>query len=139
VATIDELHAVALQHAKAEADGDLDTTLATLEDDCVYELQPVRRRLVGKDRARRYYDYFFANFMPRVQNYEMRGEWLDDGGLLQEYTMWVRDDDGNVGRYDLIGVLTFGAERLSGERLYGNEQILRLLFGPLYDETEPLP
>jgi hypothetical protein len=139
VATIDELHAVALQHAEAEADGDMDTTLATLEDDCVYELQPVRRRLVGKDRARRYYEYFFANFMPRVQNYELRGEWIDDGGLLQEYTMWVREDDGSVGRYELIGVLTFGDERLSGERLFGDERILRMLLGPLYDETEPLP
>lgn len=139
MATLDQLHAVALEHARAETDGDLETTLATLEDDCVYELQPVRRRLVGKDRARRYYEWFFANFMPRVDNYELRGEWLDQGGLLQEYTMWVRGDDGNVGRYDLIGVLTFGTDRLSGERLYGNEEILRLLFGPLYDETEPLP
>jgi hypothetical protein len=139
MATLDQLHAVALEHARAETDGDLETTLATLEDDCVYELQPVRRRLVGKDRARRYYEWFFANFMPRVDNYELRGEWLDQGGLLQEYTMWVRGDDGNVGRYDLIGVLTFGTDRLSGERLYGNEEILRLLFGPLYDETGPLP
>ena len=51
MATRDELVAVAMLHAKAEADGDMETTMATLEDDCVYEFQPSRRVFRGADMA----------------------------------------------------------------------------------------
>lgn len=138
MATLDELVKVALLHAQAEADNDLDTTMATLEEDCVYELQPVARRLVGRTNARRYYDWFFPNFMPRVERYELRAEWTNEHGIAQEYTIWVRADDGTVERHDLIGILCFGREALSGERLYADERILRMMFGPLYDEAEPM-
>jgi SnoaL-like domain len=139
MATVDQLVDVALRHAQAEADGDLDATMATLEDDCVYELQPMGLRLVGRDNARAYYDWFFPNFMPRVANYEMRAEWINDQGVAQEYRIWVRGDDGQVEEHDLIGILCFGNELLSGERLYADERILRMMFGPLYDDAEAVP
>ena len=46
--------ATALAHAAAEGSADLTTTLATLDDDPVYEFQPVGRVFRGKDTARRY-------------------------------------------------------------------------------------
>jgi hypothetical protein len=139
MATRDELVAVGLKHAAAEGEGDLETTMATLDANPVYELQPMGRQLVGRDNARRYYEYFFAEFMPTIENFALRAEWINDDGIAQEYSMWVRGADGRVDRHDIIGILTFGTELLSGERLYGTEQLFRLMFGPLYDEATPVP
>jgi hypothetical protein len=134
--------AVALAHAAAEGAGDLAATMATLDDDPSYELQPMGRVLRGRDRAQRYYEWFFANFMNRVEGFEVRNEWLNDEGLAQEYTMWVRTGDdpaaGPAERVEIIGILLFGDEGLRGERLYTSDAALRLMFGPLLEETEPL-
>ncbi len=130
---------VARAHATAEAAGDLETTLATLDDDPVYELQPMGRLLRGADRARRYYEQFFANFTPLTAGFELRGEWVTDEGVGQEYTIWLRLPDGSREQHSVIGILLFGADgKLSGERVYASDHLLRLMFGPLLDETEPL-
>jgi len=114
---------------------DLATVLATLEDDPVYELQPVGLVLNGMDLAKRYYDHFFTAFRPVVANYAMRGEWVNDVGLLQEYTIWTSTGPGGaIERHEVIGLLTFGRTKLSGERVYGSERLLRLMFGPVYDD-----
>jgi hypothetical protein len=134
----EELIAVARAHAAAEARDDLATTLATLEPEPVYELQPVGRVLRGRAAARRYYDHFFARFRPAVAGYELRGEWVTDEGLGQEYVIAVRAPGGGVERHAVIGILTFGARALSGERVYASERLLRLMFGPAYEESEPL-
>jgi hypothetical protein len=133
--TTADLVAVARAHAQAEAEDDLATALGTLEDDPVYELQPVGRALIGKDLAKRYYEHFFTTFRPLVANYALRGEWLNDDGLLQEYTIWTTTGEGGaVERHEVIGILTFGRTKLSGERLYASERLLRLMIGPVYDE-----
>jgi hypothetical protein len=140
--TRDDQLAVAWAHAAAEGEGDLAGTMATLDDDPSYELQPLGRVLRGRDRAQRYYEWFFANFMGRVESFEIRNEWVNDEGLAQEYTMWVRmGEDPTAGpaeRIEIIGILLFGDGALRGERLYCDEACLRLMFGPLLDETEPV-
>jgi hypothetical protein len=130
--------AVALAHAAAEGSGDLTTTLATLNDDPVYEFQPVGRVFRGKDTARRYYEYFFANFSPLTESFALRSEWITTEGLGQEYTVWLRLPDGSRERHEIIGILLFGPSGLAGERVYASERLLRLMLGPIYDETTPL-
>jgi hypothetical protein len=130
--------AVAHAHAAAEGSGDLATTLATLNDDPVYEFQPVGRVFRGKDTARRYYEYFFANFSPLTESFALRGEWTTPEGLGQEYTVWLRLPDGTRERHEIIGILLFGPSGLAGERVYASERLLRLMLGPIYDETTPL-
>ena len=138
-ATIDELIAIALAHAAAEALDDPAPVLATLEDDCVYELQPRGVVLHGLDLARRYYDHFFSTFRPLVAGYAQRGEWTDDRGVGQEYTIWTRTGaGGGLERHEVIGILTFGTERLSGERVYGSDRLLELMFGPVLADARPL-
>jgi hypothetical protein len=130
--------AVAHAHAAAEEAGDIDATMATLDDAPVYELQPRGVALRGRDRARRYYEPFFAECMPRVAGYTLRSEWVTDDGLGQEYQLVVNGPDG-PSRHDIIGILTFGqGGKLSGERLWASDELLRILFGPLLDEAEPL-
>jgi hypothetical protein len=136
--TFDEFAAIAERHSNAEAEDDLVTTLATLDDEPVYELHPVGRRLVGREKTERYYAWFFENFKPRVVDYVLRGNWTNEVGNVHEFTIRVRADDGSIETHSLIGILVFGERGLSGERVYGNERILRLIFGPLYDETEPI-
>jgi len=133
-----ELVAIARAHAEAEGQNDLATTLATLEPEPVYELQPVGRVMRGMDAARCYYDYFFASFRPLVHGFELRSEWVNDAGLGQEYLITLRTPDGGSERHHVIGILTFGREALSGERVYASERLLRLMFGPAYELTEPL-
>ena len=130
--------AVAHAHAAAEGSGDLATTLATLDDDPVYEFQPVGRVFRGKDTARRYYEHFFAHFSPLTESFEIRGEWSTPEGLGQEYTVWLRLPDGTRERHEIIGILLFGPSGLAGERVYASERLLRLMLGPIYDETTQL-
>ena len=138
-ADVQALVDVARTHAFAEAAAYLETTLATLDDDPVYELQPIGRVLRGADRARRYYDYFFAHFMPLTAGFELRNEWVTDEGVGQEYTIWLRLPDGSRERHDVIGILLFGRQgKLAGERLYASDRLLGLMFGPLLQELEPL-
>jgi hypothetical protein len=136
--TRQQLVDVALAHAAAEANGNLEATLATLEPDPVYELQPAGLVLRGMDNARAYYEYFFPNFLPTVESYEVRAEWVNDVGVAQEYVINVRPPDTQtVESHHLIGILVFGTTALAGERLYGSERIFRLLFGRVYDLAVP--
>jgi hypothetical protein len=138
VPTIEEFAAIAERHSQAEAEDDLATTLATLDAEPVYELQPVGRRLVGREKTERYYRWFFENFKPRVVDYTMRIGGTNDIGVIHEFAIRVRNDDGGIEEHALAGILLFGDEQLSGERVWGSERILRMIFGPLYDETEPI-
>ena len=135
---LDAMVAVALAHAAAEAAGDLDETMATLDDDPVYELLPRGVVLRGRDVARRYYEHFFANVMPRVTGFDLRSEWVTDEGVLQEYTLYV-DGLGDPGTgHSIIGILTFGTGgKLSGERLYASDALFEFMFGPVLAEAEP--
>ncbi len=132
-----DLVAVARAHAAAEAVGDLETTLATLEADPVYELWPLGVAFRGRDAARVYYEHFFANVRPLVSGYELRNEWVNDHGLAQEYVIEFRRPDG-AERHPVIGILTFGTSALSGERLYGSDRLFRLLCGPALELARPL-
>lgn len=135
-ATVEALTAIAHRHAAAEAAGDLEATLATLEPDPVYELFPVARRMSGMQRARRYYEHFFANVTPRIRGYQMLGEWRNELGVLQEYDLTVGFRDGRTRDFRIMGLLKFGRTALSGERLYADTELLRILFEPLWGELE---
>jgi len=128
----DAMVAVARAHAAAERDGNIDATMATLDDDPVYELQPIGLTFRGRDAARRYYEHFFADCRPRMRGSELRSEWITDRGMLQEYTLHVGEPDGTTRRHDVVAILTFGRNgKLSGERLYASETLIRFLFGPV--------
>jgi hypothetical protein len=135
---LDAMVAVALAHAAAEAAGDLDETMATLDDDPVYELLPRGVVLRGRDAARRYYEHFFANVMPHVTGFDLRSEWVTDEGVLQEYTLYVDGLGAPGAGHSIIGILTFGENgKLSGERLYASDALLEFMFGPVLDDAVP--
>jgi hypothetical protein len=134
----DELVQVALRHANAEAENDLATTLATLEPEPVYDFFPVGRRFVGMAATRAYYDHLFSTFLPMVSSYELISEFVNNDGVAQEYMIHVRLPDGSEEHHRVLGILTFGTEALSGERIYGSDRLLELMVGPALAMTQPI-
>lgn len=127
---------LAHRHAQAEAEGDLEGTLATLEPEPVYCFFPAGRRFTGMASTRRFYRHFFAEVQPRIESYALHGEWTGAEGVAQEYSLVMRGDDSARTTHRILGILTFGRTALSGERLYASDELLRLLVGPLWDELE---
>ena len=132
----DALLAIAKQHAQAEADGDLATTLATLEHDPVYELATQGISFRGKDAARIYYEHFFGAFQPRIAGFARVNQWLTDEGLGEEYWLELAPPGRARERHRIIGILVFGETKLAGERLYASEHLLRIMLGPAYEIAE---
>ncbi len=133
-----DLVAVALRHAAAEGAFDLDETMATLEGEPVYELFPIGLRMVGMDMARRYYEHYFANVAPRIVQWALLAEWINDLGVLQEYSLTYRRDNGREKTFRILGILTFGEKLLSGERLYAEDELLKIMFAPVWAELQPV-
>jgi hypothetical protein len=129
----DALVAVAKRHAQAEADGDLATTLATLEDDPVYELATLGIAFRGIDAARAYYEHFFGTFQPWIAGFELVNQWVTDEGVGEEYWLDVVPPGQPRQRHRIIGILVFGESKLAGERLYASDRLLRIMLGPAYE------
>ena len=136
--TLEERIEVAHRHAAAEASGDFEATMNTLDPEPVYEFQPAGLLLRGRPAIRTYYQHFFETFQPRIAGYQMRGEWVNEEGLGQEYWIEVRNDDGSVETHPVIGILLFGERGLRGERLYASDRMLRIMFGPAWELAEPM-
>ena len=135
----EELIAIAHRHAAAEANGDLATTLATLDPDPVYEFEPAGLLLRGLPAVKVYYEHFFKTFQPMIASYEKRAEWLTDEGLGEEYWIDLRSPGGGLERNAVIGILLFGEQGLRGERIYASDRMLRTMFGPAYALAEAMP
>jgi hypothetical protein len=131
---LEAMVAIAHAHAEAEGRGDIETTMATLDDDPIYELHPIGRVFRGRDAARAYYEHFFAFCQPRIRNYELRSEFVSDDGVLQEYVLEFDGTDGTTNKHAIIGILTFGSNgKLSGERIYASDELIHFMFGPVLD------
>jgi hypothetical protein len=133
----DELVKVALKHSQAEGAGDMANTVGTLEAEPIYELYPIGRKMIGAALARRYYEHFFAEVQPRITGWEMLAEWIGEDGVLQEYSLTYKYDDQPAKTFRIVGILTFGETKLSGERLYADEELLRIMFAPVWDRMVP--
>ena len=132
-----DLVGVARAHAAAEAAGDLEATLATLDPEPVYELWPMGVTFRGEAAARAYYEHFCNTVRPLVSSAELRNEWVNDHGVAQEYEIEFRLPEGTE-RHRVLAILTFGESALSGERLYGSDRLFGLLFGPVLELARPV-
>ena len=128
--------ALAHRHAQAEGNGDVEATLSTLEAEPVYYFYPAGRKFTGMANTRRFYEGFVRHFKPRIRNVVFHGEAIGNDGLFQEYTIAVECDDGVVRDYRILGILMFGKTALTGERMYADEALFRLLASGMWDEME---
>ena len=138
--TAEMMQKVGTHHATVEGEGDLDATMATLVDEPVYEFWPMGRKMVGRDRVRRYYEHLINDFIPSQIGYTMIEETLSPSALAQEYIIEIHGPDGPES-HRVLGVLYAAMDSpglLGGERIWGSEAFLRQMIGPIWDELEPI-
>jgi hypothetical protein len=135
--TADEVAALTRRHAELELAGDYDPLLATLVDEPVFEFHPPGGQLIGGETLRRYYTRFLAEFMPRVEETILIGEWSTSTACVHEYQLVLRVD-GKLERHQLMGSIYASGDRLGGERLYGSAGLMDLMLGPFVDELVPI-
>ena len=132
--TVEDMYEIGARHARLEAEGDLEGTLATLVDDPVYEFWPMGWRFNGLDATRRYYEHLLGEFVPRTRGYTLLAEWVSPSSVAQEYEIVV-DVDGRPESHRVIGILYGEGPLLTGERVYASERCVRLMAGDaLIDE-----
>ena len=139
--TAESMYALGMRHATAEAEGDLEATMATLVDEPVYEFWPMGKKMVGTDAVLRYYEHLVSDFMPSQIGYRMIAETVSAEALSQEYVIELHGEDGQPETHRVLGVLfaaSDGSGLMGGERIWGSEACLRELVGPLFDELEPI-
>ena len=125
------------RHAQLEAESNIEGVMATLVEDPVYEFWPIGLRAHGRDAVRRYYEHLIQIFIPSQIGYRLVDEWLSERSLTQEYAIDVRGPAGPV-THQVIGILWADGELMGGERVWGSEECLRAMVGPLFDELEAI-
>ena len=139
--TAESMYALGIRHATAEAEGDLDATMATLVAEPVYEFWPMGKKMVGTDAVRRYYEHLVSDFMPAQIGYEMIAETVSPEALSQEYVIEIHGEDGKPETHRVLGVLYAakdGSGLMGGERIWGSDAFLRRMIGPIWDELESI-
>lgn len=122
------------RHARLEAEGDLEGTMATLVEEPVYEFWPMGRVMRGREDVQRYYEHLLGEFVPRTRGYTLLTEWVNETSVAQEYEI-VLDVDGATESHHVIGILYGQGPLLTGERVYASERCVRLMAGDaLVDE-----
>jgi hypothetical protein len=133
----EKMRELGARHAQLEAEGDLDGVMATLVDDPVYDFWPIGLRARGRDSIRRYYEHLIHVFIPTQHGYRLVDEWLSERSLCQEYEIEVDAATGPV-TYQVMGILWAKGELMGGERVWGSEECLRAMLGPLFDELKSI-
>ena len=139
--TAESMHALGMRHATAEAEGDLEATMATLVDEPVYEFWPMGKKMVGTDAVLRYYEHLVSDFMPSQIGYRMIAETVSAEALSQEYVIELHGEDGQPETHRVLGVLfaaNDGSGLMGGERIWGSDAFLRRMIGPIWDELESI-
>ena len=128
-----------IDHSKAEDARDLAGLIATLSEDCVYEIVPTGERWEGHDGARSFYTSFLRAF-PDVR-FDLKDIVIGPQGVIEIATMrgtqlgaW-QGEPATGGRAELDIVIVFPwnprAQRFAGERIYDDSgSLTRQLAGP---------
>ncbi len=138
--TAELMQEVGTRHATLEGAGDLDGTMDTLVEHPVYEFWPMGKRMTGRDRVRRYYEHLIEDFMPKQIGYRMIAETVSADALSQEYVIEIEGPNGPES-HRVLGILFAAKDSpglMGGERIWGSEEFLRRMIGPIWDELESI-
>lgn len=133
----DELLSLAARRFEVVGGKDLAGTMGILVDEPVFELFPANLRLSGQDNVRRYYRNFF-DAVDGISG-EVIGTYVADNAVCLELKMLYRGIGGEVESFRLIAVQPVEGGRFTGERLYGDERLFRLMFPePIWSLFQPI-
>jgi hypothetical protein len=138
--TVEMMREVGTRHATLEGAGDLPGTMATLIEVPIYEFWPMGKRMVGQDAVIRYYEHLINDFIPKQIGNTMIEETISASAISQEYIIQINGPDGPES-HRVLGVLFAALDSpglLGGERIWGSEEFLRQMIGPVWDELETI-
>ena len=133
--TPEQVAALGARHVEREGACDLEALMDTLNDDPLYEYPALRKRFRGRDKARRFYEFFFEHFSPNVIDTRLVNEWANATSVTQEYDVTL-SFDGVKEQHRILGVLFVVGDKLGGETVYASEATVRRMIGPIFDELE---
>lgn len=136
--TKNELLSLSARRFQAVGSKDLEATMAILVDEPVFEIFPANLRLSGQANVRRYYANYFAVASDRIGG-EVVDAFVSDNSVCLEMKMRYETAPGKVEHFRIIAVQPVEGERFTGERLYGDERLFRLMFPePIWSLFEPI-
>lgn len=122
-----------IKHSIAEDARDLDGLIATLSEDCVYEVMPTGQRWEGHDGARNFYTTFLQAF-PDV-HFDLQDIVIGPQGVIEVATMTGTHRGEWAGiaptgkRVELTIIIHFPwnaqAQKFSGEKVYFDRMALQ--------------
>ena len=120
----DEMKRLYLEHREVEEARDLDSVVATFDDDCFLENVALGTRATGREAVRRSYESLFATFPDLSPSSE--GEAYGDDVFVTWGTVqgtmrgsWLGiPPTGRSFRAALVNVVPFKNGRMQGERIY---------------------
>ena len=134
----DELLALSMQRFAAVSSGDLDATMAVLVDEPVFELHPAGLQLSGHADVLQYYKQFLASAGHAISG-DIIDTFVSDSAVCLELRMTHGADDDTPEYFRMIAVQPVENGRFTGERLYGDERLFRLMFpNPVWSLFQPL-
>ena len=113
-----------MEHVLAENRRDLDRLIATLAEDAVYEIVPLKKFWRGKDEIREFYNMLWTA-MPDVK-LDLRSKVADDHFVVEESHVHGTHTGPLFGippsnrriEFDLVIYFPFRDDKIMGERLY---------------------
>lgn len=134
------LVAMVHQHALLEGPaGDLEGLMATMVDEPLFEFFPLRKQFKGAAEVRSYYEYWFSDFSKCVLSAEQVSESIGSVGVAVEYDMMVlHPGEDSPTKHRIMTILTFGDDRVSGERMYSDDKLFQTMLGPQLARMDPI-
>ncbi len=126
--TKNDLLALATRRFKAVESANVDESMSVLIDDPVFDLFPIGLRLSGQENVRNYYSYFFDH-----AKHDFHSKPIDvfyaDAAIGFELDITHAPSVGEPVIYRLFAIMPVEGDRFTGERLFGDERLFRLMFG----------
>ena len=131
IMTIQEMKVLVQKHADLESKHDLEGVLATLVEDPIYEIYPMRLKLEGKENIRAFYREHFDSFFPLIASFQLINEWWDSESAAMEYDLFLKPPYAEKS-YRIQVILTAKNNLLLGERFYISQELARLMSGAAF-------
>jgi len=134
----DHILALAAKRFVAVDHGDVDACMSLLVDEPVFDLYPVGLRLSGQDNVRNYYSWFLAHGA-KLFMYDHVALYHGDDSISFELDIRYTPQDGEAETYRLLAIMSVEGDRFTGERLFGDERLFKVMFGePTWQMLTPI-
>ncbi len=114
----DPVMATFLRHATAEAQLDVEATMATFAANPRWELEPLGLLMEGSAAIREFYRRTLASLNDCLEEAEQTALYAGVDHLVTEYLIAARHPDGVVRPTKLLALFTFSGPEVTSERVY---------------------